>query len=86
MAMEQELFPVYETALKNQQIEQIELFGDELKRVGTKTEQSYLVKLGNDIAVFADSFDIEQLMIALNQFQEFIEHLKAQMEVKKNEN
>ena len=86
MAMEQELFPVYETALKNQQIEQIELFGDELKRVGTQTEQSYLVKLGNDIAVFADSFDIEQLMIALNQFQEFIEHLKAQMEVKKNEN
>ena len=86
MVMEQELFPVYETALKNQQIEQIELFGEELKRVGSQTEQNYLVKLGNDIAVFTDSFDIEQLMSALNQFQEFIEHLKAQMEVKKNEN
>ncbi|MBN1990551.1 MAG: PAS domain S-box protein [Bacteroidales bacterium] len=84
--IEGKLLPVYEEALRSQQIDQMELFGKELKRLGQQTAQPYLTKLGDDISAFADSFDIEQLMGTLNLFQELIQHLNALKEEKKNGN
>jgi PAS domain S-box-containing protein len=74
--LEEEFMPVYHETMSKQVISQIELFGKNLHQLGDKFASDVVADYGSDICSYAETFDIEELIIKLRVFPEIIDILK----------
>jgi|GEM_PF-488006 len=74
--LEQSFFPVFERVLKNQMIDEIYSFGEELFMLSERYNFAHLREYANSVCSFADSFEIEALMKKLSSFPDLIDFYK----------
>jgi len=77
--LESVFIPQYQQALKNQVINEIETFGNDLAQYSEHIGCQRLTDYCNKIATYVDSFEFEKLMKALPQFPAIIEALKTEL-------
>ncbi len=74
--LEQCFFPVFQRVLKNQMIDEIYGFGEELFMLSERFNFPHLREYANTICSYADSFEIEALMKKLGSFPDLIDYYK----------
>ena len=75
--LEKIFLPEYYEMLKIQSMDQIEDFGKKLVSMGEKYPFQMIIRYGNEIVTYADSFDVEKLLNKLDRFPALIEEIKS---------
>ncbi len=73
------LNPLYQDAIENQLIDEIEEFGRKIKELGTINQLSNLQRFGHDIISLCANFEIEELMRVLKKFPKIIYDMQKQI-------
>jgi len=77
--LENKFFPVYQSAVKSQMIDQIERFGKDLVALAEVNRFNMILEYGIEICTLADNFEIDKLMKSLQRFPGIINQLKYQL-------
>ena len=74
--LQTKFIPEYKQVLKKQVIDEIENFGRDLIIVGLANSANFLVEFGEEICMFSDNFEIDELMKKLKSFPKLVSSLK----------
>ncbi len=74
--LEDEFIPSGLAVLRRQEINNMEVFGKDLIRLGEEYKYNLLVEYGESICLFSDNFEIDKLMKKLQEFPVFVSKLK----------
>ncbi|MFH1052411.1 MAG: YfiR/HmsC family protein [bacterium] len=77
--LDNELKQKYQEVIKNNMIDEIEMFGKDLQILGNKYFIGIVIELGTNIIDSAQSFDIEKITESLKKYPIVIESLKSKL-------
>ncbi|MBI9038226.1 MAG: tetratricopeptide repeat protein [Bacteroidales bacterium] len=75
--LEKEFLVDWKNIKKNHFVHEIIDFGTKIKEIGSKYSFEYLENYGNNLVLFAKSFDIVSMDTSLNSFPDIVEKLKT---------
>ena len=78
--LEKKYVPLSRKTLNSQEIDFMEKFGDELIETGEKFQNSSVTRYGEVIVGYSNNFEIDQLMLALKEFPDFVLRIKQILE------
>ena len=75
--LEKEFTPLWKNISEVQIVDEIHDFGTEIGNLGEKYHLEILVRFGNDLITYCQSYDVDNIEIALKSYPEIIEKIKA---------
>ena len=75
--LESELLPVNIEAIRKQNMNTIDEFGEKLLNFGKVNKLPFIVEYAEQIVYYTSTFEVDKLMPTLKQFSDIIEKMKA---------